>query len=241
MKNKVIHTFLAILLSFTVGAQNYKFASGESSFELSIGPSTLFIGDIGSPLKEKYFFDTSSTMHDSLKLINSSIVFGFHQELDDKFAYKISVHTSSYERQKSTESVNYFLSNVFELTARGEYTLFRKIKPHESHFFIHAGIGVLYSSYVVNPQPSVALEPLWITAPIVPVGVGYRYYLTDRFKLGADFNIHYVFNDMVEGRGVPTYTTGTWPQDVLMNASITASYVIFEGNKRRGRCRCEWY
>jgi len=241
MKKKVVFALLIMLFGLSAQAQNYKLSSGESSFEISIGPSTLFIGDIGDPLKEKYFFDTSSQMHDSLKLINSSISFGFHQEINEKFAYKISVHSAAYERQKSLTSTNAFLANVFELTARAEYTIYRKIRPQESHVFVHAGIGVLYSSYVVNPPASVAMEPIWTTAPVIPVGLGYRYYLTDKFKVGADVNIHYVFSDLVEGRGVPAVTTGMWPHDVLLNASLTASYVIFEGNKRKGRCRCEWY
>lgn len=230
-----------MLLAVFAKAQKYKLSSGESSFEFSVGPSTLFIGDIGAPLAEKYFFDKSSLMHAPMKLINSTITIGYRQEIDEKFAYKISVHSSAFERQKSLISPNAFLSNVFELTARGEYVIYQKIKPRESTFFIHAGLGVLYSSYAVNPPPAIAIEPKWITAPVLPVGLGYRYYLTDRFSMGADFNVHYVFSDLVEGRGVPEVTTGTWPHDVLMNLSLTASYVIFDGNKSKSRCKCEWY
>lgn len=240
MKMKVVSLLFVMLLSLSLQAQN-NMSEVQSSLEISIGPSTLFIGDIGNPFEDKYFFDTSSQMHDSLKLINSSISLGFHQEINKKFAYKISIHSAAYERQKSPTSPNAFLTNVFELMARGEYTIYRKIRPQESHVFIHAGLGVLYSSYVVNPPATVSVEPTTIGAPVIPVGLGYRFYLTDKFKVGADVNIHYVFCDFVEGRGFPKVTTGLWPQDVLANVSLTASYAIFAKNKRNGKCRCEWY
>lgn len=229
---------LVVFLSNKIQAQQYRLPNGESSFEISFGPSTLYIGDVGAVFNEKYILDSSSPYHLPYKFINSYMSFGFHQEIDDKISYKIAVQASTYERPKPDSNGNYFLSDVFTLAARGEYNLFRVIKPHENLMYIHAGAGITYFSYTFKPNNIVPVLPIGRAAAVVPLGLGYRFYLTDKIKIGAEVNLHYVFSDLVEGRGT---TTGIWPHDILMSAGLSFSYVIFKGNKAKNRCRCEWH
>ena len=235
---KTLTIFIIIVWAFTANAQRDRTPNGESSFEISFGPSTLLIGDIGTAFNEKYFFDTNSPYHESYKLINSYFSFGFHQEINDKLSYKITVQTSAYERPNPDINNNHFISDIFMFTARGEYNLFRNIRSHESLIYIHAGVGITYLNYTLNPLPTSTLDPISITAPVVPAGLGYRFHLTDKFKIGAEINVQYIFNDLVEGRGE---STGMWPHDILLSTGVTLSYVIIESNKKSDRCRCEWY
>jgi hypothetical protein len=241
MRKKAILFILIILMSIKINAQQYRLPNGESSFEISFGPSTLLIGDIGSAFDEKYIFDKNSPYHDPYKFINSYFSFAFHQELDEKFSYKIMVQASSYERPNPDKNNNYFLSDVFILTTRAEYNLFRVISPRENLMYIHAGAGVSYTNYTLKPRIGHTVKPIGITAPVIPVGIGYRLYLTDKVKIGADVNLHYIFSDLVEGRGAPIDNPGAWKQDILLSGGITLAYVIFEGNKAKNRCKCEWY
>lgn len=240
MRNKAILFIIITLLSIKTNAQQYSLPNGESTFEISFGPSTLLIGDIGAAFDEKYIFDKTSPYHGPYKLINSYLSFGFHQELNESFSYKISVRASSYERPIPDLNSNYFLSDIFTLTTQAEYNLFRIISPRESLMYIHAGVGVTHFNYTLNPRLLHPAPPIAVTAPVVPMGLGYRLYLTDKVKIGADINLHYVFSDLVEGRGTKT-NPGFWKHDILLSTGITLSYVIFEGNKALNRCKCEWY
>jgi len=236
---KIFVLVLLSLVGFTAlkAQPPYKMPSGETSLEVSFGPSTLFASDIGTPFNEKYFFDSSSDMHSALKLINSTISVGFQQEYDEKLAYKISVFSSSFERPKFDDNNNRFLSNVFELAGRVEYSIWRTYDPVEKNLFLHLGLGFAYASYILNPLPAVASDPVNVLTGVVPFGIGYRQNLTDRFKIGGDLNAHYFLSDQIEGRGE---TSGLWPQDVSLNISLTLSYVIFEGNKPKLKCKCDW-
>lgn len=235
--------FVAILLALTsigLSAQRSSLPSGESSFEVSFGPSLLF-GDIGDPLTTKFFLDPQSIAHGPTKLINSTISMGFHQELNTKWAYKISIFSSAYESATPDANNNRYYSDVMELAARGEYVLYRSKYRRVSTVFLHAGVGTIYSNYVVNPLPSSTVLPDQITAVEVPAGIGFRQQIFDKFKVGLDLNTHYVFNDLIDGRGVPLVTSGFWPHDITFNASVTVSYVIYEGNLKANSCKCEWY
>jgi len=249
LKNKIHIGLLVIAIFFmalSVEAQQYKLPFGDSSFELSFGPSTL-IGDIGNPLNDKYIIDTTHTQYrEKTTIVNSTITFGFHQELSQRFAYKVSVHSSIYESFDTIKNKSY-KSDVFEATARAEYIIFQWGQKSQNSVFAHAGLGYLYSSHsysnLINGELEVNLpQPVITQSLVVPFGAGYRYRINDRFRVGADLNIHYIFSDQIDGRGWPDITSGMkYPTDFTANASISLLYVIFKGSDKPKDCHCEWY
>jgi len=249
LKNKIRISLLMIVVFFTalsVDAQKYKLPFGDSSFELSFGPSTL-IGDVGNPLNDKYIIDTTHTQYrEKATIVNSTITFGFHQELSQRFAYKVSVHSSIYESFDTIKNKSY-KSDVFEATARAEYIIFQWGQKSQNSVFAHAGVGYLFSSHQYSNLVNGHLEvnnpvPIITQSLVVPFGAGYRYRINDRFRVGADLNIHYIFSDQIDGRGWPDITSGMkYPTDFTANASISLLYVIFKGSDKPKDCHCEWY
>ena len=163
---------------------------------------------------------------------NSVISVGFHQSIAAHWAYKVSVHSGVYDRSDANYS---FRSSVFELTGRDEFNLFTRFYPQVQSLYLFGGFGLLYSNYfnerLVAPRVTVANATI---APVIPVGIGYKHELFDRFSVGAELDLHYSFTDMLEGK------KGGMPHDALSTLSLLVSYQISDGNRRLKSCNCNW-
>lgn len=215
MKNILIILFA--FANLCVFSQRQSSNVGERSITLGVGPSTLLIGDIGTAIAESYLFLDG-------KAANSMVSIGYHVFHNNKFASHISIHSSAYER----EDVKYlFRSDVFQFNIRGEYHILNSnygFQPNE--LYLTGGVGFLYGNYMkklkVNEISTVRTPGVVISA-VVPMGIGYRYNIYDKFKLGASFDLFYVPSDMIEGKGG---VGSGYPHDILASFMINLSYTF---------------
>lgn len=223
--HKLLNVILICSLSVTMFAQRNGVSSGESSIDITAGPSTLFLGDIGDPFLENYLF--TRNRFDQIMPANSMISVGFHQSVSERWAYKVAVHSGIYDRRDDNYS---FRASVFEFTGRLEYNLFTAYYPKVKSLYLFGGLGFLYSGYITDRL----ITPGSAIAPVIPLGIGYKHELFDRFSLGAEFDMHYSFSDMLEGK------KGGMPHDAFSTLSLVVSYQISDGNRRLKGCNCNW-
>ncbi len=227
---KLLTAIFICFLTVAVFAQRNGVSFGESSIDITAGPSTLFLGDIGDPFLENYLF--TRNRFDQVMSANSMISVGFHQSISERWAYKVAVHTGIYDREDDNYS---FRASVFEFTGRLEYNLFTAYYPKVKSLYLFGGLGFLYSGYItdrlITPRETMVGSAI---APVIPLGIGYKHELFDRFSLGAEFDMHYSFSDMLEGK------KGGMPHDAFSTLSLVVSYQISDGNRRLKGCNCNW-
>ena len=227
---KLLTAIFLYFLSVAMFAQRNVVSFGESSIDITAGPSTLFLGDIGDPFLEDYLL--TRNRFDQIMSANSVISVGFHQSLVERWAYKIAVHTGIYDRNDNNYS---FRSSVFEFTGRIEYNILAAYYPKVKSLYLFGGLGFLYSGYItdrlITPRETMVESAI---APVIPLGIGFKHELFDRFSLGAEFDMHYSFSDMLEGKN------GGMPHDAFSTLSLVVSYQISDGNRRLKGCNCNW-
>jgi len=222
---KLLTAIFICFLTVAVFAQRNGVSFGESSIDITAGPSTLFLGDIGDPFLENYLF--TRNRFDQVMSANSMISVGFHQSVSERWAYKVAVHSGIYDRRDDNYS---FRASVFEFTGRLEYNLFTAYYPKVKSLYLFGGLGFLYSGYITDRL----ITPGSAIAPVIPLGIGYKHELFDRFSLGAEFDLHYSLSDMLEGK------KGGMPHDAFSTLSLVVSYQISDGNRRLKGCNCNW-
>ena len=222
---KLLTAIFICFFTVAVFAQRNGVSFGESSIDITAGPSTLFLGDIGDPFLENYLF--TRNRFDQVMSANSMISVGFHQSVSERWAYKVAVHSGIYDRRDDNYS---FRASVFEFTGRLEYNLFTAYYPKVKSLYLFGGLGFLYSGYITDRL----ITPGSAIAPVIPLGIGYKHELFDRFSLGAEFDMHYSFSDMLEGK------KGGMPHDAFSTLSLVVSYQISDGNRRLKGCNCNW-
>lgn len=227
---KILYVLLVCLFPTALFAQRNQISFGESSIDITAGPSTLFLGDIGDPFAEDYLF--TRNRFDQLMRANSVVSVGFHQSISRRWGYKVSIHSGLYDRKD--ENYN-FRASVFEFTGRLEYNIFTEYYPKVQSLYLFGGLGFLYSNYIterlISPRETFTGSAI---APVIPLGIGYKYELFDRFSLGAEFDVHYSLSDMLEGK------KGGMPHDAFSTLSLLVSYQISDGNRRLKGCNCNW-
>lgn len=225
---KLLTAIFLYFLSVAMFAQRNVVSFGESSIDITAGPSTLFLGDIGDPFLEDYLL--TRNRFDQIMSANSVISVGFHQSLAERWAYKVAVHSGIYDRSDDNYA---FRSSVFEFTGRIEYNIFTAYYPKVKSLYLFGGLGFLYSGYITDRLITPPMVESAI-APVIPLGIGYKHELFDRFSLGAEFDLHYSLSDMLEGK------KGGMPHDAFSTLSLLVSYQISDGNRRLKGCNCNW-
>lgn len=220
MRNLIIISFA--FLSLCVFSQRQNSNIGERSLIVGVGPSTLLIGDIGAAFSESFLYLDG-------RAANSMVSVGYHVFHNNKFASQISIHSSAYERE---DTKYLFRSDVFQLNVRGEYHILNSnygYQPNE--LYLTGGVGFLYGNYMkrlkVN-ESSTVRTPGVVIAAVVPIGIGYRYNIYDKFKLGASFDLFYVPSDMIEGKGG---VGSGYPHDILASFMLNFSYTFSAGRR----------
>ena len=220
-RSKFIYILLLSFMSVAALAQRRQITYNGTSIDITGGPSTLLLGDIGTPFHEDYIY-TRNWCNQPMRA-NLLLSVGFHQSIDEYWAYKIAAHTGTYDRKDADYS---FRSSVFELTGRIEYRLFATHYTRARSLYLFGGIGYQYSNYVneklIAPKEKIIKSN---AAPVVPLGIGYKYELFGKLSVGVEFDFHYTLSDMVEG------TKGGMPHDVLSTLSLVLSYQISDGNR----------
>ncbi|MBN2766794.1 MAG: hypothetical protein JXR27_10520 [Paludibacteraceae bacterium] len=218
-----------VTIPIALYAQRNQSLVGETSIDITAGPSTLFLGDIGDPFMEDYLY--TRNRFDQLMPANSVISVGYHQSITERWGLKISAHAGIYDRKDDNYS---FRSSIFEFAGRLEYNLFINYYPRVQSLYIYTGLGFLYSNYFNERLSSRLTLADKAIAPVIPIGIGYKHEIFDRFSIGAEFDVHYSLTDMIEGK------KGGLPHDALSTLSLVVSYQISDGNRRLKGCNCNW-
>lgn len=218
---RIIIIIILGIIPLLISAQRRQITYNGTSIDIAAGPSTLLLGDIGKPFHEDYLY-TRNTFNQPMRA-NLSVSIGFHQSFAEDWAYKIAVHSGIYDRKDADYA---FRSSVFELTGRFEYRLFAAYYTRARSLYLFGGVGLMYSNYV-NEKQLVPKEKTTKTntSPVVPIGIGYKHELFGNLSLGAEFDFHYAFTDMIEG------VNGGMPHDAFSTLSLVLSYQISDGNR----------
>lgn len=218
---RIIIIIILGIIPLLISAQRRQITYNGTSIDITAGPSTLLLGDIGRPFHEDYIY-TRNSFNQPMRA-NVLLSVGFHQSIDEYWAYKIAVHSGIYDRKDADYA---FRSSVFELTGRFEYRLFAAYYTRARSLYLFGGVGLMYSNYV-NEKQLVPKEKTTKTntSPVVPIDIGYKHELFGNLSLGAEFDFHYAFTDMIEG------VNGGMPHDAFSTLSLVLSYQISDGNR----------
>ena len=218
---RIIIIIILGIIPLLISAQRRQITYNGTSIDITAGPSTLLLGDIGRPFHEDYIY-TRNSFNQPMRA-NVLLSVGFHQSIDEYWAYKIAVHSGIYDRKDADYA---FRSSVFELTGRFEYRLFAAYYTRARSLYLFGGIGYQYSNYVneklIAPKEKTIKSN---AAPVIPLGIGYKHELFGNLSLGAEFDFHYAFTDMIEG------VNGGMPHDAFSTLSLVLSYQISDGNR----------
>lgn len=187
----------------------------------SAGPS-FCNGDAGSTYNQTFV----NGLH------NYDLSLGFRHILRNGFSYKASfdfINFAGSDKDSKLEYRNYSnISNVFELSGRGEYSYYfgrRYGRAMPNSFFGFVGAGILNSSTRnTGDSQQYNEEQSPILAAFIPYGIGYQYQLNAEFTIGAEVGGQYAFSDYVDGFHSIRYSKSN---DVLTNFKFTVSYKLF--------------
>lgn len=136
----------------------------------------------------------------------------------------------------ATQRGHLFQTDILELSIHAEYN-FRDFRrnmkfPETWTPYLFAGIGGMKISPRYNILPTYGLFSL-----VIPVGVGMKFMLNEKFNLGIEFGARKTFTDYIDDIGVgvdqggtarnPIYYTGnTADKDMYFFTGFTFSYVV---------------
>jgi hypothetical protein len=192
----------------------------------AVGPAFLH-GDPGSPFNDSF----NNGVH------NWDVSLGYrHRFADGNFSYMVNLDYGNYAgTDEGSEKLAYRkytnVSNVIELSARGEYSYifgarYRRSTPSTLYGFF--GLGVLNSEIEYNKQYNRGVNYLNANhkiAAFLPFGIGYQYELNPNWFIGTEVGLRYVFSDFVDGLK-PPFPSST-ANDILNGVKLSIAYKIY--------------
>lgn len=225
MKNLQNLTFVFLFTHvFSLHAQKFKDESGSGFIFGTAGLSTLFLGDIGDPIKETYIFSPQFGLG-----TNTVISIGFKQYFTNKFAYKLIYQHFDFGRKDIKYS---FQSNLSQISSKLSYNLINLNTRRFSTIYIETGFGYTFGN-VINDN----IVPSTLKTYSLPLGAGYKINLNSGFSIGIEPEINYFFSGKIDGK---ENTGSLWPQDIATSISLTFSYKLFNKIKIEKKCFCDW-
>ncbi len=197
-----------------------------SMLSVGFGPAYMF-GDIGGKLNSTIFagtdFAPSSIRFDMFAAYRFLV--SSHFGLKANFVYGnysgTDFNTNLYKPTRSYE----FTSNVFEVSLQGEYFILGAplhLRTTKHSVYVCGGAGVLMHTAVVGGHHRTfdQINQESLTTPVLPVGIGYEYYLGSGCLVGAQYNVRYVFGDFLDG----IVTPDSKQNDFISSLNFTFSY-----------------
>jgi len=232
-----------------------KIAGVFSLMASGIGPAYLF-GDIGGSKQEQILNGINDW-----KILNTSFLYslGAHHLFPSNFGVKASIYYGQFsgDDQSSRNNVRgyAFKSNITEFTLQGEYVFWggpnsRRNNPH--CWYVFAGVGLLHNSTELKYRGIVITSPptdrtqvdgstdkinLSSFAPVIPVGLGYKFRFSPKLTFGAEFGWHTIQSDYADG----ILPLNSKSNDVLASLTLTFSYKIYGSvNSMTKRVNADW-
>ncbi|MGC3977240.1 MAG: DUF6089 family protein [Paludibacteraceae bacterium] len=203
-----------------------------------IGPAYCF-GDIGGSVSDQFLLGANDW---DVQFTRYFFSVGFRQEFKGRFGYRLTYYTGHFEGSDKNSRLAYrdfaFKNNINVITLQGEYTFFGgsfSDIPHSLYFF--TGLGIINSTANFQGDKSSRPDDRFkdkVTAPVMPVGIGYQYRISERATVGLEFGWHNAFSDFIDG-----YSSSTSKRDDTISAlTLTFSYKLFEKNAEK--CNCDY-
>ena len=199
---------------------------------------------------EYCYSDEQGTVSKQISLNNNDFSIGFRKIFASNFGYKFAFNYSNFsgndDDSKYVRRYSY-TSNVMQLSFQAEYSLdigrkhYNRPTPNSIYGF--TGGGILRSTADLNINGDYRGNYIYRTksvtpfqqsgyAPLVLVGLGYRYNLNNNFVIGGEINCRFPFSDYIDGFKPPTHetvngkTTVSKSNDVMGGISFTVSYFL---------------
>lgn len=255
---------LSLLVSNQASAQSrhglYQFSQpGSKSIVLTgIGPAFLF-GDLGGNVQSGILKDFDVELAKIMFTLSYRYVFPNNIGLNVFGLYNEFVHSDANSRNAvrgydSKVNLAIIGTHIEYNFIGGEYAQF--YTPHTLYVF--AGLGVLFSLNTLNStNPTIPLylnklgkvitesnstDNLTATfaktrtiSPVLPIGVGYDYAISDQISIGAEYTINLPFSDYIDGIS----PSGSKSADYLMSLNLTLTYK-FSNMPNANRRRVIW-
>ena len=213
-----------------------------------LGPAYLF-GDIGGSKQEQILNGVNDW-----NIFNTRFLFsvGGDYLFTNNIALKASFFYGNFNGtdigSRNDPRGYAYKSKLTEVTFQGEYVFWggpfsKNNNPHE--WYVLAGVGLMhnntgltYQGVTITTNPAIRnldVVKLNSTAPVFPVGLGYKYRISDKITLGAEFCWQVLSTDYADG----VNPVNSKSNDALAFLSLTASYKIYgTAHALKNRCNC---
>lgn len=173
-----------------------------SMFSFGIGPTYLF-GDIGG--KQSGFLGRNDLILSSTRF---DVMIAYRYLFADYFGVKGNLVYGNYYGEDVGTSLaerNYtFSSNSIELSVQGEYFVFGgplsvRSTPHALYLSVGGGV-VIHAAQVDGLfRRFDQINSGTLVSPVLPLSIGYEYYVGNGFLVGAQYNFRVFFTDFLDG------------------------------------------
>ncbi len=244
-KNTQCSLIFILIFSFSffynhVYSQRKKIEPGSGFLVLSGGLSTLVYSDIGDPFKEESFlYDSKTNVYGN----NTVYSLGFQQYIIGNFGCKLAFQQARFGRTDNGRGVNSTSDNIYvfetklnQFEARLQYDFYHFDFLAYNAFYAFVGFGYLFgSAQITELTHNGTPQDKTFTSPYIPFGGGYSLNLANRFSIGAEADINYMFSDLIDGK--KPNEGSTWSYDIAASLKLIVSYRILDdiGKKKRDK------
>lgn len=229
---KKIFLFIILVSSFLVelkaelpnGLINSK---SVSYFVVSLGPNYCFADADNSKAMLGPVLNQSP-------LKNWDISVGYRRKFDSNLGYKVALSFDNFTGNDIKSPRNYsFQSNMLQLTVQAEYSINFESgcnckTPNSIYGFVGTGVMGSKANLVrhgIQDDMSGYQYKTYDFAPVVSLGAGYLYHITNSLVLGAEYKMEYPFSDFIDGFKPPFPASNT--NDFIQGFSVSLSFKIF--------------
>ena len=199
---------LIVLITTFLGGLKAELPNGlintnsDSYFVISFGPNYCFSDANNSKSIIGPFINQSP-------LQNWDISVGYKKKFHTNLGYKIGFSVDNFTGNdipptKNNRSYS-FQSNLIQLTVQGEYSFYFETDcfcKDPNYLYGFAGTGVMASNANLNNSNQIFKSYKYKKndiAPVVFLGIGYLYHISNKLAIGAEYKIEYPFSDYIDG------------------------------------------
>jgi hypothetical protein len=173
-----------------------------SMLSIGVGPAYLS-GDVGG--KQSGFLGRNDILLSSTRF---DVMLAYRYFVADYFGVKGNLVYGNYYGEDVGTTLaerNYtFSSNSMELSVQGEYFVFGgplSVRSTSHALYVAAGGGVVIHQAQVGGRhrPFDQFKTGVLVSPVLPLSIGYEYYLGNGFLVGAQYNFRVFFTDFLDG------------------------------------------
>ncbi|OFX59329.1 MAG: hypothetical protein A2046_12985 [Bacteroidetes bacterium GWA2_30_7] len=121
----------------------------------------------------------------------------FRYNIDSRYAIRMSINMGALSGSDSKSTSNYqnkrnlsFSTSLIDYTLQGEFNFFEFV-PEDEKKRITPYVAAGFTFFIANNVP----KPYQVA---IPFGLGYKYYINQKFSIGAEWKYYKTFTDYID-------------------------------------------